>query len=171
MGHCYDGSVKTFYFKAVYARSIRIMVKKGNPNIKFEFYYSDSSSLEQTHQQESNTYISKTVLETIGGVEGGVETCKQAQGCWAGVETCEPREVKGFQIVYSDCGPNDKLTQVKVDYSMDGHRFECWNECKAVNLNGESFIFPTPLRAEKVRVHFTGMTGQPRFGIRFEWVN
>ena len=47
MGQYFVGSVKTFYFKPVYAKSIRLVVRQGTPNIKFEFYYSNASSLGQ----------------------------------------------------------------------------------------------------------------------------
>ena len=165
------GSVKTFYFKAVEARSIRIVVLKGNPNIKFQFYVSSATAMVHTQNHQTDTYIAKTVLETIGGVESGVETCKGGEGCWAGVETCEPREVKGFKIEYTHCGEGDKLKEVKVDYSVDGHGFKCWNNCQAVQLQGDHFTFPKPILAQKVRVHFVTIAGQPSFGITFKWVD
>lgn len=62
LDQCVAGSVKTYYFKPVYAKSIRIVVKEGTPNIKFEFYFSNTSALTQTTQQQVDTYIAKTVL-------------------------------------------------------------------------------------------------------------
>ena len=35
-------SIVTFYFKPVYAKFIRLVVKKGTPNIRVEFYYSST---------------------------------------------------------------------------------------------------------------------------------
>jgi len=35
-------SIITFYFKPVYAKFIRLVVKKGTPNIRVEFYYSSA---------------------------------------------------------------------------------------------------------------------------------
>jgi hypothetical protein len=35
-------SIVTFYFKPVYAKYIRLVVKKGTPNIRLEFYYSST---------------------------------------------------------------------------------------------------------------------------------
>jgi len=35
-------STVTFYFKAVYAKFIRLVVKQGTPNIRLEFYYSST---------------------------------------------------------------------------------------------------------------------------------
>jgi hypothetical protein len=38
-------SIITFYFKPVYAKFIRLVVKKGTPNIRVEFYYSSAEKL------------------------------------------------------------------------------------------------------------------------------
>lgn len=79
------GSVKTFYFTPVYAKYIRIVVKKGTPNIKFEFYF--SSNIPSSVGSDSNsTFIGKTVSESIEGANGGVSICGDNGGlCWAGV--------------------------------------------------------------------------------------
>ena len=54
------GAVKTIYFTPVYAKYIRIVVKKGTPNIKFEFYF--SSNIPSSASSDSNsTFIGKTV--------------------------------------------------------------------------------------------------------------
>ena len=54
------GAVKTIYFTPVYAKYIRIVVKKGTPNIKFEFYF--SSNIPSSANSDSNsTFIGKTV--------------------------------------------------------------------------------------------------------------
>lgn len=50
-----NGVVQTFYFTPVFARSIRIVVIEGIPNIKFEFYYSNG---ENKYAQKRETYIS-----------------------------------------------------------------------------------------------------------------
>ena len=48
---CVVGSVKTFYFKPVEARFIRIVVKNGTPNIKFQFYISSETAISQVEEQ------------------------------------------------------------------------------------------------------------------------
>ena len=81
------GSISTFYFKPVYARFIRIVVKSGTPNIRFEFYI--SSAEQSSTQVSTDTYIGKSVVSTVDGVEeGGVSTCGSTGLCWAGVESC-----------------------------------------------------------------------------------
>ena len=165
----WSGSVKTFYFKPFEAYSVRIVVLEGTPNIRFQFYVSSATALAHVEQRQGDTYIAKTVLETIGGLESGVETCSGGKGCWAGVETCEPRKISGFKIVYTQEG--GKLQQVKVDYSVDGRAFQCWNDCKPVALEGEVFTFPKAVLAQKMRVHFAALTGRPTFGIQFQWAD
>ena len=49
------GSISTFYFKPVEARFIRIVVKSGTPNIRFEFYV--SSAEKSSTQVSTDTYI------------------------------------------------------------------------------------------------------------------
>lgn len=78
------GAVSTFYFKPVYAQAIRIVVKEGTPNIRFEFYIS-SEAISSTNIT-TDTFISKTVATTIDGVEtGGISQCANDGLCWAGV--------------------------------------------------------------------------------------
>ena len=44
---CVTGSIKTFYFKPIEARFIRLVARKGTPNIKFQFYISSETALSQ----------------------------------------------------------------------------------------------------------------------------
>ena len=52
---------------------------------------------------------------------------------------------------------------------MDGITFTCWDSCKEITLNNNAFVFPSPLLAEKVHIHFTKYSGNPKFGIKFDW--
>ncbi len=52
---------------------------------------------------------------------------------------------------------------------MDGITFTCWDSCKEITLKNNSYVFPSPLLAEKVHIHFTKYTGNPKFGIKFDW--
>jgi len=61
------------------------------------------------------------------------------------------------------------VTEVKIDSSIDGIHFDCWNSCNSVALSGSSFVFPAPILAEKMHVHFSKYTGHPKFGIKFDW--
>ena len=63
------GTIATFYFKPVYALSIRLVVNEGNPNIRIELYY--SSEEQSTKVMTQDTFISKTVATTIDGAEQG----------------------------------------------------------------------------------------------------
>ena len=162
------GSISTFYFKPVYARAIRIVVKKGTPNIRFELYISSGES--KSTQTSTDTYIGKSVVSTVNGVEeGGISTCQTGEDlCWAGIESCEPRKVKGFSLIYkSDC--QDRVSEVKIEYSNDGITFTCYDNCKALPLTEDSFVFPTPLLAQKMHVHFVTYSGKPSFGLKFDY--
>jgi hypothetical protein len=142
------GSVKTFYFKPVYAKFIRIVVKQGTPNIKFEFYFSAGTVKQATSTSNSSTFIAKTVSASLDEANGGMSTCGETGLCWAGVEACQPRNLSGFSLLYANCTSNDFIQAVKIDYSLDGITFTCWNNCKEVALDSNSsFAFPSPLLA------------------------
>lgn len=98
------GAISTYYFKAAYAKFIRLVVLEGTPNIRFEFYISSNSTT--SSQNYNDTFIGKTVAAVIDGAEeGGISACKDNGLCWAGVESCEPRLIKGFSLVYDQsCG-------------------------------------------------------------------
>lgn len=51
----------TFYFKPVDAYFIRIVVKEGVPNIKFDFYFSDYQKISKSDSFDNSSYISKIV--------------------------------------------------------------------------------------------------------------
>ena len=108
------GSISTFYFKPVYGQYIRLVVKEGTPNIRMEFYFSSDSLPDGTQAPGQDTYIGKTVAATIDGAEeGGISDCSSDGLCWAGVESCEPRKIKGFSLVYNS-GCVDKVQEVKI---------------------------------------------------------
>ena len=107
---------------------------------------------------------------TIDGVEeGGISECNSTGLCWAGVESCEPRRIKGFSLIYQS-GSSDKVSEVKIEYSTDGLKFECFNDCRPIALNGHSYTFASPLVAEKLHIHFTKYSGRPSFGVRFDFL-
>jgi hypothetical protein len=163
------GSISTFYFKPVYGQYIRLVVKEGTPNIRMEFYYSSAQLPDGSTSQGLDTYIGKTVAATIDGAEeGGISSCKTDGLCWAGLESCEPRKIKGFSLVYSQ-GCSDTVSEVKIEYSTDGLTFDCYNQCKPLGLTNNGFVFSSPLLAEKMHVHFTKYSGHPNFGIKFEF--
>jgi hypothetical protein len=163
------GVAKTFYFKAVHAISIRLVVEEGIPHIKFDFYFSDTTALTKVEDKTHSTFISKTVSESIEGVLGGVSTCGDNGLCWAGVEACEPRKIKGFSLEYTCDSKSDFVSEVKVDYSMDGISFTCWNSCQSIALVNGGYVFQEPVLAEKMHIHFSKYSGKPKFGIHFEW--
>lgn len=98
------GTVKTLYFTPVDAKSIRIVIVSGRPNIKFDFYYSDKN-FKAGESNESNTYISTTISSTLQQLNSGLSQCTEGKGlCWAGMEACEPKHIKGFELLYtSNC--------------------------------------------------------------------
>lgn len=102
---------------------------------------------------------------------GGETACSSKALCWAGVEACEPRKLASFNILYTNGTANDRIDAVTIDYSMDGISFTCFNNCKEMSLNNDAFSFPTPLLAMKVHVHFVKYSGNPRFGIKFNWAS
>lgn len=64
------GTVETYYFTAVEALAMRIVVLQGVPNIKFEFYYSNGQAVYPT---ENSTYIQdQTGLAVIDSLKGQV---------------------------------------------------------------------------------------------------
>jgi hypothetical protein len=162
------GAISTFYFKAVHAKFIRLVVKEGTPNIRFEFYISSSNITSQS--SSTDTFIGKAVTAVIDGAEeGGLSTCKSDGLCWAGVESCEPRSIKGFSLVYNqDC--SDRVSEVKIEYSTDGLTFQCYKNCTSIPLSGSSLTFPEPLLAEKMHVHFSKYSGAPKFGVKFDFM-
>jgi hypothetical protein len=87
------------------------------------------------------------------------------------VEACEPRKLSGFSILYTNGSAGDAIESVTIDYSMDGISYTCWNNCKETPLTSDAFLFPTPLLAQKVHVHFAKYRGNPRFGIKFNWAS
>jgi len=105
----------------------------------------------------------------IDGVEnGGINKCDKSNLCWAGIESCQPRNIKGFSLLYN--GNNtDKVTEVKIEYSTDGLNFVCWNNCTSIVLSNDGLVFPSPILAEKVHVHFIKYSGNPKFGIQFNY--
>ena len=64
---------------------------------------------------------------------------------------------------------NDRVSEVKIEYSTDGLTFVCWNNCASVALSNDGFVFPSGLLAEKMHVHFTKYSGSPKFGIKFNY--
>lgn len=108
------------------------------------------------------------MASSIEGAEGGISACQDNALCWAGVESCEPRKLAGFSLIYTD-GCEGSVESIKIDYSMDGITFTCWDSCKEISLKNNAFAFPSPILAEKVHIHFTKYSGKPKFGIKFDW--
>ena len=76
--------------------------------------------------------------------------------------------MKSFSLIYkSDC--QDRVSEVKIEYSNDGITFTCYNNCKALPLSNDSFTFPIPLLAQKLHVHFVTYSGKPSFGLKFDY--
>jgi len=122
-----------------------LVVKEGTPNIRFEFYVSSNNIT--SHAASTDSYIGKTVTAVIDGAEeGGISACKDDGLCWAGVESCEPRKIKGFSLVYNQ-GCNDRASEVKIEYSTDGLNFQCYKNCSSIALSGNSLTFPEALLA------------------------
>ena len=163
------GAISTFYFKAVNAKFIRLVVKEGIPNIRFEFYVS-SSNITTTQQNNNDSFIGQTVTAVIDGAEqGGISTCKSNGLCWAGIESCEPKKIKGFYLVYNqNC--SDTVSEVTIEYSTDGLTFQCYKNCSSIALSGSSMAFPEAVLAEKLHVHFSKYIGSPKFGIKFDFL-
>ena len=70
-------------------------------------------------------------------------------------------------IYKNDC--LDKVSEVKIEYSTDGLTFNCYKNCESIPLQEDGFIFPKPLLAEKMHIHFTKYEGNPSFGIKFDY--
>lgn len=163
------GSVTTFYFKAVEAKYIRLVVREGTPNIRVEFYYSKAATMGQVVKPD--TFIGKTVAASVNGIEnGGVSNCSSSNGlCWAGVESCQPKEMKGFSLIYQSQSTGS-VSEITIEYSTDGVNFVCYQDCKPIALTGDGLVFPSPLLSEKVHVHFVTYTGHPSFGVKFDFL-
>ena len=72
-------------------------------------------------------------------------------------------------MVYEN-GCKDKVIEVKIEYSTDGIKYNCYNDCQAIRLSNDGLNFPSPLLAQKMHVHFSKYTGQPKFGVKFNFV-
>jgi hypothetical protein len=61
------------------------------------------------------------------------------------------------------------VTEVKIEYSTDGLSFVCWNNCASIAVSNDGLVFPSPVLAEKMHVHFSKYVGDPKFGIKFNY--
>lgn len=78
------GTVKTFYITPVEAQFIRIVAQSGTPHIKIEFYFSAGEVATKVTSSD-NSFITKTLIETLDNAYGGESVCSNDGLCWAGV--------------------------------------------------------------------------------------
>jgi hypothetical protein len=78
------GTVKTFYITPVEAQFIRIVAQSGTPHIKIEFYFSSGKVATKVNSSD-NSFITKTLIETLDNAYGGESVCSNDGLCWAGV--------------------------------------------------------------------------------------
>ena len=115
--------VKTFYFEPVEAIIMRIVLLEGQPNIKFEFYYSKNTtevSVVDYSYEPQGTYA---VVEEgfIGQNFNPNASCGDKELCWMGLQLCEPKEIYGF--VVENSSDDGQLLSVYLQYSVDGVKF------------------------------------------------
>ena len=68
-----------------------------------------------------------------------------------------------------DQGSKGKISTVYVEYSVDGIQFECYSECKPINVIDGNVKFNKTLFGSKVRVHISGYEGEPNIRVKFDY--
>lgn len=56
-----------------------------------------------------------------------------------------------------------------VRYSLDGVKFQCYNECKEIGLAQGQVRFVPSVTAVKLRVYPQRWTGEPRYSVTFDY--
>lgn len=105
---------------------MRLVVIKGIPNIKFEFYFS-KKRVNQTKIDQTTTFIQEAVNDVVydslhGEVFKPSEGCIDKELCWMGLELCEPKEIYGFSLSHNNTSVG-KINSVFLEYSVDGVKF------------------------------------------------
>lgn len=159
----------------MYANDIRIVVRKFFkwPACRFDFVYND---VDQRNEWAGIRNIAEINKKIVGITSSRLDNqldinirnffvpsreCKNKKECWSAQEFCEPKQVTGF-TVENNSASKGSISEVFVDFSLDGLLFNCYAGCKPFMIpNSLKVVFDKPVKAKKIRVHPVNWVGNP----------
>lgn len=183
--NCTESSTKltTIYFTALYAKSIRIVVKSyvGWPAARIEFFYYDVLRFRKISNLKSLTYLKESIQSNfVDRMDNQMyinqrafftpaKTCESKQVCFTGLELCSLKTVNSISIGCSE----GSLKKVYVTYSVDGLNFNCFEKCREVLFDStqkSNTIILNKLMASNVRVYPVEYSGSPKINITYGYI-